>query len=77
MSLKKIGSPEKIHVVKDSSFSFDPNLIVKEIQKNWHNQVISVDQVHEAIKSLGIVDYNSEDMDKVLRLLNSVGIDVK
>lgn len=77
MSLKKIGSPEKIKIVKDSGFSFDPNIIVKEIQQKWPNLDISTDQVHEAVKSLGIVDYNSEDMNEVLRLLDSVGIAVK
>jgi hypothetical protein len=77
MALKKIGSPEKIRVMKEGEFSFDPNLIVKEIQKKWPNSEISVDQVHEAVKSLGIINYNSEDMNEVLRLLDSVGIAVK
>ena len=77
MALRKIGSPEKIKVVKESAFAFDPNIIVKEIQKKWPNSEISTDQVHEAVKSLGIVDYATEDMNEVLRLLDSVGISVK
>ena len=77
MSLKKIGSPAKIRVVKEGEFAFDPNIIVKEIQKKWPNSEISTDQVHEAVKSLGIINYNSEDMNEVLRLLDSVGISVK
>ena len=77
MALKKIGSPEKIKVMKEGDFAFDPNIIVKEIQKKWPNSEISVDQVHEAVKSLGIINYNSEDMNEVLRLLDSVGISVK
>jgi len=77
MALRKIGSPQKIRIVKEGEFAFDPNIIVKEIQKKWQNSEISVEQVHEAVKSLGIINYNSEDMNEVLRLLDSVGISVK
>jgi len=77
MALRKIGSPSKIRVVKEGGFAFDPNIIVKEIQEKWPNSEISTDQVHEAVKSLGIVDYSSDDMNEVLRLLDSVGISVK
>ena len=76
MTLKKVGSPEKIQVVKKSALSFDPNLLVKKIVETWGKKPITIDQIHEAAKAMGIIDYNSEDMNNVVHLLESSGINV-
>lgn len=77
MSLNKIGSPEKIRVIKDGALAYDPNLIAKKIKETWKQPTISKDQLHEAIKSLGIINYNPEDLTQIINLLNSSGIAVQ
>jgi hypothetical protein len=78
MSLRKRGTPEKIHVVesKEASFAFDPNLIVTMLKEKWPEQQISLDQLHETVKTLGIVDYSSTDLDQLIMLLQSSGFSV-
>lgn len=76
MALKKIGSPQKIHIIKNSAFAFDPNLITKRIKETWDKPEITKDQLHEAIKAIGIVNYSPEDLTEVIDLLNSTGIKV-
>jgi hypothetical protein len=75
--LKKIGSPERIKVVKMSALAFDPNLVVKHIKETWKQSTISKDQLHEAVKALGIINYNPEDITEVINLLNSSGVTVQ
>lgn len=75
MAISKFGSPESINVVK-SGLSFDPNIVVKQLQGKVKNGSITLDQLHEAVKSIGIVDYTSEDMNRLIGLLKSVGIAV-
>jgi len=73
--IKKIGSPEKIRQVS-SSLTFDINLAVKKIKDSYNKPTITMDELHEALKALGIINYSSEDMSEVTRLLHSVGIAV-
>lgn len=77
MALKKIGSPEKIKVVKVGAFEYDPNLVATRIKESWKQPTMTKDQLHESIKSMGIVNYNPEDMQEVINLLNSSGIAVQ
>ena len=76
MALNKIGSSEKIKVVKLSALSFDPNLIVKRIKDTWKQPTITKDQLHESVKAMGIVNYTPEDITEVINLLNSSGVTV-
>jgi hypothetical protein len=73
--LNKFGSPEKITKVT-GSFTFDPNLIVFMLKEKVIDKKITLDQLHEAVKSVGVIDYSSEDMGNLIRLLQSSGISV-
>lgn len=77
MTLKKFGSPTKIIICKKGAMAFDPNILVREIVKKWGKRPITIDQIHEAAKALGIIDYNSEDMNTVINLLQSSGVPVE
>ena len=77
MTLKKIGSPEKIQLIKKGSLSFDQNLFVKKIVETWGKKPITIDQIHESAKAMGIIDYNAEDMDNIVHLLESSGVSVQ
>lgn len=76
MAIRKIGSPEKIRQISNS-LTFDINLAVKKIKDAYNKPNITMDELHEALKALGIVNYSSDDMSEVMRLLQSVGITVK
>jgi len=76
MAIRKIGSPEKIHTITNA-LAFDINLAVKKIKDTHQKPNITIDEVHEALKALGITNYSSEDMAEVTRLLKSVGITVQ
>lgn len=76
MAIKKIGTPQKIHTIT-TSLTFDTNLAVKKIKDAFKGQDITIDQIHESLKALGITNYSSEDMDEVVRLLHSSGVTVK
>ncbi len=75
--IKKVGTPQKISkIIKNTGFGIDPNLIVKKLKDNWTESSISLNQLHELVKSLGVVDYTSDDMSHVVELLQSSGITV-
>jgi len=79
MVLQKRGYPEKILQVmsnKTGALGFDPNLLVKLITDKLDRTEISLDELHEAAKSAGVVDYSSDDMNHVIELLQSSGITV-
>jgi hypothetical protein len=75
MSLQKVGTPESIKVT--GGLNLDPNLVTKEIIKTWKSKEISLDELHEFVKRMGVVDYSSEDMNHVVRMLQSSGFVVK
>lgn len=77
MTLNKVGTPIKIQLIKHGAMAFDPNLFVKKIVEIWGKKPITIDQIHESTKSMGIIDYNSEDMSNIIHLLESSGIDVQ
>lgn len=71
--LKKTGAPAKINVIKVSSFALDPNLIAAELERNWSGKKITIDQLHEAVKSIGVVEYSDNDMKDLIGLLQGMG----
>jgi hypothetical protein len=75
MSIKKIGSPQKIHTIT-ASLGFDVNLAVKKIKDATPKPSITIDEIHEALKALGITTYTAEDMQNITNLLPSVGLKV-
>lgn len=79
MPLKKKGMPQKIKVVnpkKKSALEFDPHLAAKTIKDSWTDNNIEVNQVHESLKSMGVISYDGKDMDHVIELLESTGLNV-
>ena len=78
MTLKKIGSPEKIKVVNvESALALDLHLAVKHIKDSWTAPTITLDQLHEKLKAIGIIDYQQADMTEVINLLNASGLTVQ
>ena len=75
MSLKKYGSAVKITKI-ESSLALDPNMVVKEIEKSWQTKQMTIDELHEALKSMWIIDYGDDDLRSVIELLTSVGFKI-
>ena len=76
MALSKRGSPNKIQVVKKSSFSLDENFLAEMILKQIPSKKITIDQLHAALKSIGVVNYSSEDMNILLDRLAAIGFTI-
>jgi len=76
MSIKKTGSPVKIIRITESALSLDPNLIVTKLKEKYPAKSFSLDQLHEALKSIGVIDYSSNDLQHLIDLLQSSGIKV-
>ena len=74
--IKKTGTSQKIRVIKESGFAIDPNLLAKQIKDKWTGSQITLDQLHEAVKSTGVTDYSSDDMSHLVELLQSSGMTV-
>jgi hypothetical protein len=76
MALNKIGTPVPIKVIKESAFAMDVNVLASLIEKQWPKKEVSLDQLHEAIKHLGILDYSSEDMNQLVGRLQAIGFSI-
>jgi hypothetical protein len=76
MSLKKIGSPVKIVRITESALALDPNLIVTKLKEKYPTKSFSLDQLHEALKSIGVIDYSSDDLQHLIDLLQSSGVTI-
>ena len=76
MSLSKRGSPNKIQVVKNAGFSLDPNFLAEMILKQIPEKKLTVDQLHSAIKSIGVVNYSSDDMAILMDRLQAIGFSI-
>jgi hypothetical protein len=77
MSLKKIGTPVKMILVeKSSAFALDINMLASLIEKKWTNKKITLNQLHEALKSMGVSNYLSEDMGELVSRLQSIGFEI-
>jgi len=76
MALKKQGSPSKIKVVKNAAFAVDVNSLAERFLKDWPNKKITIDQIHNSLKSIGIVNYSSEDMSVLTSRLQAIGFTI-
>jgi hypothetical protein len=76
MALNKRGSPTKLKVVKQSGFVINVNYLSEMLLKQWPDKKISVDQLHSALKSIGIDNYSSEDMSELMNRLQAVGFSI-
>jgi hypothetical protein len=77
MSLTKFGSPQKLNIVKKSAFEVDLNLLASMLKEQWPDKNISVNALHEALKSIGIISYKAEDMQELVGRLQAIGFAVK
>ena len=76
MALNKRGSPNKIEVVKNAGFSIDPNFLAEMILKQVPSKKLSVDQLHSALKSIGVNNYSSDDLNILIDRLQSSGFEL-
>lgn len=76
MPLHKIGSPHHLKVVKYSGFSVDPNYIAEILSKQWPKKQLSIEDLHSALKQIGVVDYSSDDLSVLIGRLEAVGFKV-
>ena len=76
MVLRKYGHPVKLDVIKSGAFAFDANLIAKKIEEAIPSKKLSINQLHESIKSLGITDYSSSDLGNLINLLKATGFSI-
>jgi hypothetical protein len=76
MALHKRGSPSKIQVVKNAGFTVDPNFLAELILKQVPEKKLTVDELHSALKSIGVVNYGSDDMNILIERLKAVGFTI-
>jgi len=76
MALNKRGSPSKIQVVKNAGFTVDPNFLAEMVLKQVPKKSLSVDQLHAALKSIGVVNYGSDDMNVLIDRLKAIGFTI-
>ena len=76
MALNKIGSPSKIQVVKTAGFTIDNNFLAEMILKQIPEKKITMDQLHSALKSIGVVNYGDEDMSILIDRLTAIGFSI-
>jgi len=75
--LNKTGSPTKLTVVKQGAFEVDLNLLASMLKEQWPDKTLTVNNLHEALKSIGIVEYKAEDMQELIGRLQAIGFVVK
>ncbi|MGH7974736.1 MAG: hypothetical protein ACREBR_04375 [bacterium] len=76
MALLKRGSPNKISVIKNAGFSIDPNFLAEMILKQIPEKTLAMDQLHSALKSIGVINYSSDDMAILLDRLQAIGFSI-
>ena len=76
MALHKKGSPTKIKIVKQSGFSIDPNFLAEMVLKQWPDKKLTIDQLHAALKSIGINAYQADDMSVLVDRLSAIGFSI-
>ena len=77
MALNKRGSPTKIKVVKNAAFAVDVNSLAERFLKDWPNKKITMDQIHNSLKSIGVINYSSEDMSVLTSRLQAIGFSIQ
>ena len=73
MALNKRGSPSKIQVFKNAGFIINVNYLSEMLLKQWPDKKITTDQLHSALKSIGIDNYQAEDMSELMGRLQPIG----
>lgn len=76
MALNKKGSPSKMRVVKNAGFTVDTNFLAEMLVKQVPGKELSVDQLHSALKSIGVINYSSDDMNALIDRLKAVGFTI-
>ena len=76
MALNKRGSPSKIQVVKNAGFTVDINFLAETILKQIPAKKLSVEELHSALKSVGVINYSSDDMNMLIERLKAVGFTI-
>jgi len=76
MALNKTGSPTKLTVLKQSAFEVDLNVLASVISDKYPEKKLSINDLHEVLKTLGVTDYKAEDMQELAGRLHAVGITV-
>lgn len=71
MALSKKGSPNKLKVVKNGGFQIDPNFLAEMILKQVPSKKLTVDQLHSALKSIGVNNYNPDDLNVLIDRLQA------
>ena len=76
MPLNKIGSPVKLIVMKQGAFEVDLNVLASVISDKYPEKKLSINELHEVLKTFGVTDYKAEDMQELVGRLHAVGITV-
>ena len=76
MALKKQGSPSKIKIVKQSGFSLDPNFLAEMILKQIPSKKLTVDQLHSALKAIGVNNYQADELSILMDRLQAIGFSI-
>lgn len=76
MAINKIGTPNKISVVRQGAFNIDLNVLASVLKDKWPDKSLSLNDLHEALKTLGVTDYKSEDMQDLTSRLMAIGFKI-
>jgi hypothetical protein len=76
MSLKKQGSPTRIKVVKNAGFTLSENFIAEMISKQMPVKKLTIDQLHNSLKSIGVVNYSADDLNILIGRLQAIGFTI-
>lgn len=76
MPLHKKGSPTKIKIVRNAGFTLDSNFLAEIILKQLPEKKITIDQLHNSLKSIGVDNYSSEDLNILVGRLQAIGFTV-
>ena len=63
--------------MKQSAFEVDLNLLASMLKEQWPDKTLTVNALHEALKSIGIVEYKAEDMQELIGRLQAIGFTIK
>lgn len=77
MPLNKVGSPQKLKIVKNAGFTVDVDALAELFLKQWPEKQVTIDQIHNGIKSIGVNNYSSEDLSELMGRLQAIGFSIK
>lgn len=76
MALHKKGSPTRIKVVKNAGFTLSENFLAEMILKQIPSKKLSIDQLHMMLKSIGVINYSSDDLSILMNRLQAIGFSI-